>query len=192
MRPFKLNYLISAVGLLLFTLNASAQTAPDTVTKYDHNELFGPITWPVTSGETRSASGKPGVNYWQNRADYVIKASLNETDQDTTITGNVDITYTNNSPDNLDYLWLQLDQNLFKPDSRGAATTPTDGDRFDVKGFKRGGYHIESVSVTYKGQTYAVEPVITDARMQLRLKAPMAGKGEKISVNVKYSFSIDR
>jgi hypothetical protein len=49
---------------------------------------------------------------------------LNEGEQDTTITGEVNITYTNNSPDNLDYLWLQLDQNLFKPDSRGAATVP--------------------------------------------------------------------
>jgi hypothetical protein len=190
MRPLKLNYLISAVGLLLFTLKVSAQTAPDTTTKYDHNEIFGPITWPVTSGDTRSASGKPGVNYWQNRADYVIKANLNEADQDTTITGNVEITYTNNSPDNLDYLWLQLDQNLFKPDSRGAVSVPPTDDRFDVKGFKRGGFHIESTSVVYKDKTYKIDPVITDARMQLRLPVAMGGKGEKILVKVAYSFSI--
>jgi hypothetical protein len=185
----KLSYLLSGLGLLLFTTMASAQTAPDSI-KYDHNEVFGPIVWPTTTGDTRSASGQPGQHYWQNRADYQIKATLDEGSQDTTITGEVTISYTNNSPDNLDYLWLQLDQNLFKPDSRGAATTPIGGDRFDVKGFNRGGYHIQSVSVTYKGQTYNVDPVITDARMQVRLNTPMGPKGEKISVKVNYSFSI--
>jgi hypothetical protein len=85
---------------------------------------------------------------------------------------------------------MQLDQNIFKPDSRGAAVTPYTGDRFDVRGFSRGGYHIASVDVTYKGETYKVEPVITDARMQLRLNAPMDGKGEKIQVKVNYDFAI--
>ena len=190
MRHPKLRSLLGILSLTLFTFTLSAQTIPDTTIKYDHLDVFGPVTWPVTSGDTRSPSGKPGQNYWQNRADYTIKATLNETDRDTTITGEVTIVYTNNSPDNLDYLWLQLDQNLFKPDSRGALTTPVGGDRFDVKGFNRGGYHIESTSVIYKDRTYKVEPVITDARMQLRLSTPMGGKGDKIMVKVDYSFSI--
>src|SRR6202046_4489902 len=179
MHQSKFTYLLCGLGLLLFTTMASAQTTPDSI-KYDHNEVFGPIVWPTTTGDTRSASGQPGQHYWQNRADYQIKATLDEGSQDTTITGEVTISYTNNSPDNLDYLWLQLDQNLFKPDSRGAATTPIGGARFAVKGFNRGGYHIVSVSVTYKGQTYNVDPVITDARMQVRLNTPMGAKGEKI------------
>ena len=186
MNFFKLNRIGITAAALLLTATAFAQT-PDSI-KYDHNEVFGPITWPVTSGNTRSANGQPGVNYWQNRADYTIHAALNETPQDTTITGEVVISYTNNSPDKLDYLWLQLDQNLFKPDSRGAATVPIGGDRFDVRGFSRGGYRIESVSVTYKGDTYTVTPVITDARMQVRLTNPMEGKGEKIKVKVNYQF----
>jgi hypothetical protein len=189
MNKLKLNYFCAAALLLVTVFTASAQTQPDSI-KYDHNALFGPIVWPTTSGDTRSASGQPGQHYWQNRADYQIKATLNEGNPDTTITGEVNITYTNNSPDNLDYLWLQLDQNLFKPDSRGAATVPIGGDRFDVKGFTKGGYHIQSVSVTYKGDTYVVEPVITDTRMQLRLQKPMEGKGEKIQVKVNYSFAI--
>jgi len=190
MRHLKLHYLLCGLGLVLVTATAaSAQTQPDSI-KYDHNEVFGPVVWPVTTGDTRSANGQPGQHYWQNRADYQIKATLNEAAQDTSITGEVSINYTNNSPDNLDYLWLQLDQNLFKPDSRGAATVPVGGDRFDVRGFSRGGYHIESVSVTYKGQTYKIDPVITDARMQLRLATPMGPKGEKIQVKVNYSFSI--
>lgn len=187
MNRFKLKHAAGIGLLLLIAVNVSAQT--DTM-KYDHQDLFGPITWPVTSGNTRSANGNPGEHYWQNRADYLIKATLNEAKQDTTITGEVTISYTNNSPDQLDHLWLQLDQNLFKPDSRGAAVTPYTGDRFDVKGFSRGGYHIEAVSVTYKTQTYTVEPVITDARMQVRLHAPLGAKGDKIQVKVKYSFAI--
>ena len=188
MRQKKLQQLLCVCILASFTITSFSQTADST--KYDHQDLFGPITWPVTSGNTRSASGQPGEHYWQNRADYQIHAKLSEAQDDTTIAGDVTITYTNNSPDNLEYLWLQLDQNLFKPDSRGAATTPVTGDRFDVKGFSRGGYHIASVSVTYKGQSYVVDPVITDARMQVRLRAPMAGKGDKIQVKVNYSFSI--
>lgn len=188
MQHFKLSRLFIAGALMLMGANLHAQT-PDSI-KYDHNELFGPITWPVTSGDTRSANGKPGPAYWQNRADYTIHTSLNELQADTTISGEVAINYTNNSPDKLDYLWLQLDQNLFRPDSRGAATTPISGDRFDVRGFSRGGYHIESVYVTYKNKTYKVNPVITDARMQVRLQTPMGVKGDKISVKVKYWFSV--
>jgi hypothetical protein len=189
MNKFKLNYLCAAALFLVTAFTVSAQSQPDSI-KYDHNAVFGPIVWPTTTGDTRSASGQPGQHYWQNRADYQIRATLNEVSPDTTITGEVTVNYTNNSPDNLDYLWMQLDQNLFRPDSRGAATVPMGGDRFDVKGFTKGGYHIESVSVTYKGDTYTVQPVITDARMQLRLNKPMEGKGEKITVKVNYSFAI--
>ena len=181
--------LLLACGLLAVASTTFAQSASDSI-KYDHQELFGPITWPVTSGNTRSASGKPGPNYWQNRADYQIKATLNEGAADTTVTGEVAINYTNNSPDQLDYLWLQLDQNLFRPDSRGGATTPYTGDRFDVKGYTQGGFKVATVTVTYKGQTYTVTPVITDARMQVRLKTPLAAKGDKVEVKVSYSFSI--
>jgi hypothetical protein len=188
MHQSKLTHLFSVLGLFLVTSSASAQTA-DSI-KYNHQDVFGPLVWPVTGDNTRSASGKPGEHYWQNRPDYVIHATLNEGKQDTTITGQVAISYTNNSPDQLEYLWLQLDQNLFKPDSRGAATVPITGDRFDVRGFKRGGYHIASVSVTYKNQTYTVVPVITDARMQVKLKTPLGAKGDKIVVKVNYDFSI--
>src|SRR5476651_1470310 len=190
MRYLKFNSILSlCAAIVLMHQPSKAQTGNDSI-KYDHKEAFGPINWPITGTDVRSALGQPGPKYWQNRADYQIKATLSETPQDTTITGEVAIAYTNNSPDKLDYLWLQLDQNLFKPDSRGAATTPLDGDRFDVKGFSRGGYHIKTVTVTYNGKTYTVTPVITDARMQVRLNAPLGAKGDKIEVKVSYDFSI--
>lgn len=179
------------MGLLLSASYApmvSAQTPSTTPSVYDQHQAFPPVFFTTNGNEYRSASGAPGPKYWQNRADYQIHATLDE--QDTTVTGDVSIAYTNNSPEKLPYLWLQLDQNLFNPDSRGAATTPISGDRFDVKGFSRGGYHIESVSVTYGGKTYNVTPVITDARMQVRLEEPVKPNGDKITVRVKYHFAI--
>ncbi len=68
-----------------------------------------------TPNEYRSASGAPGSAYWQQRADYVIEAELNDNDQ--TIKGSETITYYNQSPDPLSYIWVQLDQNMRAKDS---------------------------------------------------------------------------
>src|ERR1700742_4761238 len=62
-----------------------------------------------TPNEQRTASGAPGAKYWQQRADYDIKCTLDE--KALTLTGAETITYHNNSPDPLDYIWLQLDEN---------------------------------------------------------------------------------
>ena len=178
---------LSLAGLLL-SVGYSTLLSAQTASVYDQHQVFSPVFFTNNGNEYRSASGAPGAKYWQNRADYQIHATLDE--EDTTVNGDVSIFYTNNSPDKLPYLWLQLDQNLFDPNSRGAATTPISGDRFDVKGFSKGGYHIESVSVTYQGKTYTVTPVITDARMQVRLEEPVKPGGDKITVRVKYHFAI--
>lgn len=178
---------LTASGLVFSIISCRAQKLADT-SKYNHQELFGPINWPVQPNQIRAANGSPGPQYWQNQADYQIHATL--TEKDTSITGNVVIAYTNNSPTQLDYLWLQLDQNLFKPNSRGAAATPIEGDRFDVKGFNRGGYQITSVKITYQNKTYTVKPIITDSRMQLRLNEPLSSSGGKISIEINYDFAI--
>ena len=60
----------------------------------------------------RTASGAPGKEYWQQRADYKIKVVLDE--KNNTISGKETITYYNNSPDDLSYLWIQLEQNVNK------------------------------------------------------------------------------
>ncbi len=172
--------------LLLSGISALAQSVPSDT--YRPADLFLPSFNPPASSATRSADGRPGPGYWQNRADYLIKATLSE--RDTSVTGAVTITYTNNSPQALSYLWLQLDQNLFEPSSRGWAATPVTGDRFDVKGFDRGGYKIGTVSVLANGKNTVLTPVIADTRMQLRLPVPLAARGGKISVTVKFSFEI--
>jgi hypothetical protein len=68
-----------------------------------------------TPNTYRTASGAPGESYWQQQADYQINATLDETRKRITATGT--ITYRNNSPHALNYIWLQLDQNIFKQDS---------------------------------------------------------------------------
>jgi hypothetical protein len=71
-----------------------------------------------TPNTIRTGAGAPGPGYWQQRVDYVIRASLDTVEQ--RVSGEERITYLNNSPDTLRYLWLQLDQNLFTDGSRGA------------------------------------------------------------------------
>ncbi|MEO5648844.1 MAG: M1 family metallopeptidase [Ginsengibacter sp.] len=176
------------IFLLSFFIVSQKLFAQQTKSIYDQKEVFDPFFFTHNGNEFRSASGAPGPAYWQNRASYTIHATLDESD--TTLKGNVSINYTNNSPDAISYLWLQLDQNLFDTSSRGAATTVVSGDRFDAKGYTKGGYHIQSTSVFYKGKSYKIIPVITDTRMQLRLPFLMKANGDKIDIKVNYSFSI--
>ena len=92
-----------------------------------------------TPTQMRAGSGAPGPRYWQQRVDYTIRASLDTATH--TIAGTETIRYTNNSPDTLHHVWLQLDQNIYKASSRGAFLNPTDA-RFAGRGFE-GGYTIE-------------------------------------------------
>jgi hypothetical protein len=178
-----------SLGLLLMTMGfLKAQNEQKDSSVYDQHDFYAQEFNPPQGNVFRSANGSPGPMYWQNSASYQIRATLNE--KDTSITGDVTISYTNNSPDKLDYLWLQLDQNLFDTSSRGAAATPVSGDRFDVKGFNRGGYHITSVSVTDAGKTYHAEPLVSDTRMQIRLDHPISPNGGRITIRINYSFAI--
>lgn len=130
----------------------------------------------------RSASGFPGPEYWQNRADYQIEAEL-LTDRHR-IEGKVTITYTNNSPDQLPFVWLQLDQNKFRADSRGTATTPPQGSRFRAD--FTNGYELQSVQVDGKDVSY----LVNDTRMRIDLPEPMKPKGSQIRISIQYAFDI--
>ncbi len=99
--------------IVIFCQSATAQDS----SVYNKNDVFDPTFLSRGATEFRSADGSPGPKYWQNSASYTIHATLDE--KDTTLKGNVTINYTNNSPEELKYLWLQLDQNLFNSSSRG-------------------------------------------------------------------------
>ena len=154
---------------------------------YDPQQVFDPQFLNAPGNEYRSGSGAPGPMYWQNKADYTITCSLDTTGDE--ITGTVNITYTNNSPDELNYIWLQLDQNMFTTTSRAHFTTPVGGGRFGNVQFE-GGDSIHTISVVEHGSTFTPQYVITDTRMQIMLKEPLKAKGDKATLKIAYSFKI--
>ncbi|MBE9466061.1 M1 family metallopeptidase [Dyadobacter subterraneus] len=156
--------------------------------KYDAHVLFHPLFNFQPGSEYRTGSGAPGPAYWQNRADYKINVALNEKEQ--TITGDVEITYKNNSPEALEFIWLQLDQNSFNTESRGGKTTPITGGRFGNVNFN-GGDAIKSVSVQ-QGKDKAVDAnyLVTDTRMQIRLANAVKAGGDVIKIKITYSFKV--
>jgi Peptidase family M1 domain len=103
--------------------------------------MFGPIPLPP-GNQIRRADGAPGSEYWQQRVDYFIRATLDTAAK--RISGTESIRYTNNSPDSLRFIWLQLDQNLFRPGSTGSLLFASES-RFGGAGFE-GGFDIGSVT----------------------------------------------
>src|SRR5204862_281131 len=137
----------------------------------------------------RGGSGRPGPRYWQQRADYTIRASLDTATH--TITGSETIRYTNNSPDTLAYLWLQLDQNIYRASSRGAAINPTDA-RFAGRGFE-GGYTIQYVRAVQRfGKASGRAPLATTVNgtvMRAELDRPLP-PGQAATLELAYSFEV--
>jgi hypothetical protein len=159
-------------------------------TKYDYHDAFAPFFYTKNGTEYRAATGEPGPKYWQNRADYKLEAQLNEENNE--ITGTEVLTYTNNSPLKLGFIWMQLDQNLFKQDSRGSSIVPLSGSRnaghgqvFDA------GFKIKSVKLISeaKGNTTTdVKFMINDTRMQVFLPKEVAAGGGVLKLKIEYSF----
>ena len=116
MKPTTKSSLVAAlVSCLLISTVAFTQSKTDPANKFAQMDDLLP-----TPNEQRTASGAPGNRYWQQRADYEIKVELDDVNQ--RLIASETITYHNNSPDPLSYLWLQLDQNIWAKDSEGLAT----------------------------------------------------------------------
>ena len=191
----KLSHYFTLAFLLLSTI-VTSQNNNESI--YNYNDAFGHGFYTKNGTETRSASGKPGHAYWQNSADYSIKVSLD--DKNKGISGNETITYTNNSPDDLEFLWLQVDQNLFREDSRGNAIIPLNGSRNGAKGQNfDGGYYIGNVNIFYdegkKSKNKKVRNKITvryeiyDTRMKILLPKPLKSRGGKLLIDIDFSFT---
>ena len=139
------------------------------------------IDWPGPN-RYRSSSGVPGPDYWQQIADYTITASLDTGAAH--LNGSVQIRYTNNSPDTLRYVWVQVDQNLYRTGSKGSALFPADS-RWGVRGFQ-GGYDLTDVRVNGT----PVRPRIDDTMMRLDLPTPLTPGGGKTTIVIKYFFRV--
>jgi hypothetical protein len=139
------------------------------------------MDWPGPN-MIRLASGAPGPDYWQQRADYTIAATLDTARQ--RVSGSVTIRYTNNSPDTLRFVWLQLDQNLYRPGSKGSMLFPADS-RWGVRGFE-GGYDIEGLQANGRPATLHVD----DTMGRIDLEQPVLPKGGRLTLTMRFAFRV--
>lgn len=161
------------------------------ISKYNYNDVFSSFFYTKSGTSTRSVSGQPGTEYWQNRVDYQLSARLDEIKNE--ISGTSIITYTNNSPDKMSFLWMYLDQNLFKQDSRANAIIPIIGSRNGAQGqIFDGGHKIKSVKIITSNKGVSSEKeakyVITDTRMQVFLPEELKSKGGIVKIKIDFSF----
>jgi len=147
--------------------------------------MFAPLQL-VAPNVYRDASGAPGPKYWQNRADYDIKASLDTTAK--TLHGTLRLRYTNNSPDTLRFIWMQMEQNAFKDKSLNSYIFPQDS-RFGARGFE-GGDIIEQFDQLLPGARHvAVKRRPNETVMKIDLAEPLA-PGRTATFDVAWHFLI--
>jgi hypothetical protein len=151
----------------------------------DPLSVFAPLVLPSPPGVTRSAAGVPGAGYWQNRADYNIHARIEP--ESKTLSADETITYTNNSPDALGVLWVQLDQNIYRRDSRAAFMPryePRKPDQFT------NGYVLDKITIEDAGHAYVPATLVSDTRLQIRLATPLVGKGGLLHIHITYHYTV--
>lgn len=161
-----------------------------------------------TPNAYRNAGGQPGHEYWQQQADYTIKVELDETARRLSATAT--ITYHNNSPDSLEFLWVHLDQNIFREDSikertadfggsggRGPSTgAPSGGEPAKISlgalrrqhGFDDREYGFEIGAVTLEGGA-KLDHLIVGTLMRIDPDAPLA-PGETLTFSIEWAYKI--
>lgn len=185
--------------LLIFPLISFAQTNPTTPSvkesgRVDSNKFSQMYDLLATPNMFRTASGAPGPAYYQQKADYKIDIELD--DKNSRLSGSETITYYNNSPDTLEYLWVQLDQNQAAKNSQTPLAenqrtqevfTPNNfANKFLKQGLDRG-FNIEYLKDS-KGN--AMSYSINYTMMRINLATPMK-PGEKVSFSIKWWYNIN-
>ena len=172
--------------LIIISLPTFAQTAFNANGRFEQLESTLP-----TPNSYRTASGSPGKDYWQQRADYDIKVELDDINKK--ITGTETITYFNNSPDELPYLWIQLDQNVFEKNAasktgdtgeiKTGISSRTFNDLTDTRDY---GYKITAVK-DVKGNP--IRHTINQTMMRIDLPTPVKSGGS-VSFNIEWNYLI--
>ena len=188
---------VLALAICLVSLLPQTTTAqPVENRKFGQEDVFRQIdAWLPTPNKFRSASGLPGPEYWQQRADYDIDVRLNDDNQ--TISGSETVTYHNRSPEPLSFLWFQLDQNIFRPDSDNVLTAPAPSlagrasfnsvrsllhrQQFD------GGFKIHSVT---DAANKALNYTIVKTMMRIDLPQPLAPQ-KSTTVKIAFDYKIN-
>jgi len=187
----KISLLLSAFAFVAIGHSQNIQNNP----KSNHANKLEQLGTILPDANTyRTGSGAPGSEYWQQKADYDITGFLNE--KELMFEGSEQITYYNNSPDNLIYLWLQLDENQHDPNLESNNENPTkleppitnvQLERLDFKKNLEGmGFKILSIT-DFEKQT--LKNTINNSMMRIDLAQPLKSK-QKIVFNIKWKFKI--
>ena len=191
MKKFTLLLLLPAI---LFAQEKTAPVAPKQTGKYDTNKFSQMYDLLATPNMFRTASGAPGPAYYQQQADYKINVELD--DKKSKLTGSETVTYYNNSPDTLEYLWVQLDQNQAAKTSQ---TPLAESQRMEqvfpagnfankfLKQEQERGFNIEFVK-DVKGN--ALSYSINQTMMRINLATPMK-PGEKFTFSINWWYNIN-
>ena len=180
---------------LIFAPQLISQEAEEKQEGHINNNKFRQLYQEFSSPNIyRAASGAPGPSYYQQQADYKINVELD--DKNKMIYGDETITYTNNSPQKLDYLWVQLDQNVRKKDSpsldRDSESVipyylPDSFDKEFLKDPFDGGFNVEYVNdINNKPLDY----FINQTMMRVNLPKPLS-TGEQFSFKIKWWYNIN-
>jgi hypothetical protein len=175
-------HVLAATSAVFLCTTVLAQDSP----RYGRDK-FRQLEWELPTPNTyRTASGAPGHQYWQQKADYDIRVELDDEKQ--SITGSETVTYYNYSPDKLDYLWIQLDQNMRAKDSdTHKIRTGTLSDSMSVEQLARmvdvfdGGFRISKVT---DASGRPLKYTINKTMMRIDLPRTLAPNGT-------YTFKID-
>ena len=172
---------------ILVNFNLTAQTQP-------WQGKFEPIDNLIAPPNTyRTASGAPGRDYWQQRANYNIKATIDE--KTNTLSGEETITYFNNSPDELSYLWLQLEQNVNKKENEDFGSINNEVKDFittrKMQFLTRAidfpaGYSIKEIKDANNDN---LKILINNTMMKVKLNEPLKS-GEQFSFSISWSYPI--
>ncbi|MFD2543486.1 M1 family metallopeptidase [Lacinutrix gracilariae] len=191
----KLKYLFLSAVFLSAGAFAQKQESPEKQQGHTNNNKFKQLYDEFsTPNMYRTASGAPGSAYYQQQADYKMDLVLDDTNAK--LSGFETITYTNNSPDTLKYLWVQLDQNMRAKDSKTpliqndaaqpAATPGSFANTYLTEPFD-GGFNIQEVKDT-NGR--ALQHMINRTMMRVELPKPLA-TGDKFSFSIKWWYNIN-
>lgn len=163
--------------VLIFTTLVSQQGISQS--SFNPQKLFAPFP-KSTVTPYRSSNGAPGPAYWQNKVDYTIRAVLDTTKN--SLTASEQIHYVNNSPDALNALWLQLDQNIYQENSRADFIGGRNSERTK-------GYEFKRVVIVDGGKEEMADYVVSDSRMQIRLRHPLPAK-KSLIIRIDYGYQI--
>lgn len=164
------------LSFLLFSAASFAQTG----------RMFDPLLLP-TPNDVRTGEGAPGARYWQNEAHYKIDVAL-DADKNQVI-GTETIRYVNHAPNSLSYVWIQLDQNIFAPNSAGSVINPSN--RFSGA-TQDGGFKLGDIYVTQNGKRYAPKFSIEDTQMRLDLAENLDAQNGEVQIEMAWHFSIPK